>query len=116
VQLNPGESKHVTVTIPSLYLSIYDEASSSWKLLPGGYSFMAGGSSQDLPLSTIRPIAGMGFIVATQTAELCRPRIRAHEELSPRISTRPEIAYRCPPPMRSCDTMTPVVMISHSLL
>jgi beta-glucosidase len=50
VQLNPGESKEVTVSIPALYLSIYDEGSHSWKLLPGSYSVMAGGSSSDLPL------------------------------------------------------------------
>ena len=50
VQLNPGESKDVTVTIPVLYLSIYDEASHTWKLVPGSYVFMAGGSSSDLPL------------------------------------------------------------------
>ncbi len=51
VQLNPGESKQVTVTVPPLYLSIYDVDSSSWKLLPGGYTVMAGGSSKDLPLN-----------------------------------------------------------------
>ena len=51
VQLNPGESKQVTVPVPPLCLSIYDVASSSWKLLPGSYTFMAGGSSQDLPLT-----------------------------------------------------------------
>ncbi|HVO78667.1 MAG TPA: glycoside hydrolase family 3 C-terminal domain-containing protein, partial [Candidatus Bathyarchaeia archaeon] len=51
VQLNPGESKEVTVSIPAKYLSIYDEATSSWKLVPGSYTFMAGGSSKDLPLS-----------------------------------------------------------------
>jgi len=51
VQLNPGESKQVTVPVPPLYLSIYDVASSSWKRLPGGYTIMAGGSSQDLPLT-----------------------------------------------------------------
>jgi beta-glucosidase len=51
VQLNPGESKQVTVPVPPLYLSIYDVASSSWKLLPGSYAFMAGGSSKDLPLT-----------------------------------------------------------------
>ena len=50
VQLNPGESKQVTVTVPAKYLSIYDEASSSWKLAPGSYSFLVGGSSQELPL------------------------------------------------------------------
>jgi beta-glucosidase len=51
VQLNPGESKEVTIAIPAKYLSVYDEASSSWKLLPGSYKLMAGGSSQDLPVS-----------------------------------------------------------------
>jgi beta-glucosidase len=51
VQLNPGESKQVTVPVPPLYLSIYDAASGSWKLLPGSYTFMAGGSSKDLPLT-----------------------------------------------------------------
>jgi beta-glucosidase len=51
VLLNPGESKEVTITIPSKYLSIYDEGSSSWKLVPGSYTFMAGGSSRDLALT-----------------------------------------------------------------
>src|SRR5271169_3780194 len=51
VQLDPGQSKEVTVTIPAMYLSIYDEASSGWKLVPGGYTFMAGGSSKNLLLS-----------------------------------------------------------------
>ena len=51
VQLNPGESKNVTVTVDPKYLSIYDEATDAWKLLPGSYTFMVGGSSQDLPLS-----------------------------------------------------------------
>jgi beta-glucosidase len=34
-----------------LYLSTYDEASDSWKLVPGSYTFMTGGSSQNLPLT-----------------------------------------------------------------
>jgi beta-glucosidase len=51
VHLNPGESKEVTIAIPAMYLSIYDEASSGWKLVPGSYTFMAGGSSKDLPLT-----------------------------------------------------------------
>jgi beta-glucosidase len=50
VYLNPGESKEVSVAVKPLYLSIYDEASNSWKLLPGSYPFMVGGSSQNLPL------------------------------------------------------------------
>ncbi|MGC1918562.1 MAG: fibronectin type III-like domain-contianing protein, partial [Acidobacteriaceae bacterium] len=50
VQLNAGESKQVHITIPQLYLSIYDEQQQGWKLVPGSYSFMVGGSSADLPL------------------------------------------------------------------
>ncbi|HEY4900256.1 MAG TPA: glycoside hydrolase family 3 C-terminal domain-containing protein [Terriglobales bacterium] len=51
VQLNPGESKQVTVPVPPLYLSIYDADSNNWKLLPGSYTFMAGSSSKDLSLT-----------------------------------------------------------------
>lgn len=51
VPLNPGETKEVTVSIPQKYLSIFDEASNSWKLVPGAYTFKVGGSSQSLPLS-----------------------------------------------------------------
>jgi beta-glucosidase len=52
LNLNAGESKQVSLNITPLYLSIYDEASDSWKLVPGSYTFMAGGSSQSLPLVT----------------------------------------------------------------
>jgi beta-glucosidase len=51
VQLGPGESKEVTVSVDRKYLSIFDESGDKWKLVPGGYSFMVGGSSQDLPLT-----------------------------------------------------------------
>jgi beta-glucosidase len=51
VMLAPGESKEVTVTVDQKYLSIFDEAGDHWKLVPGSYNFMVGGSSQDLPLS-----------------------------------------------------------------
>jgi beta-glucosidase len=51
VKLQAGESKEVTVNIDTAYLSIFDEASESWKMVPGAYSFMAGESSQDLPLA-----------------------------------------------------------------
>ena len=50
VHLNAGESKEVTVAVRPLYLSVYDEGSDSWKLVPGSYTFMVGGSSQNLPL------------------------------------------------------------------
>jgi beta-glucosidase len=50
-QLSGGESKGTTVTINHKYLSTYDESIEGWKLVPGTYRFMVGGSSQDLPLS-----------------------------------------------------------------
>ena len=50
VSLNASESKQVNLAINPLYLSVFDEASDSWKLPPGEYTFMVGGSSQNLPL------------------------------------------------------------------
>jgi len=50
VQLKPGESKQVTVDINPKYLSIYSLEQNGWQLVPGEYNFMAGGSSQNLPL------------------------------------------------------------------
>jgi beta-glucosidase len=50
VHLDAGEGKEVSVAVKPLYLSIYDESSDSWKLMPGSYTFMVGGSSQSLPL------------------------------------------------------------------
>jgi beta-glucosidase len=50
MMLNPGESKQVSLPINPRELSIYDEATDRWKQLPGQYTFMVGGSSQDLPL------------------------------------------------------------------
>ncbi|MGC1782813.1 MAG: glycoside hydrolase family 3 C-terminal domain-containing protein [Acidobacteriaceae bacterium] len=50
VHLNPSESRQVSVTVPPLYLSIYDVQQHGWKLVPGDYTFMVGGSSANLPL------------------------------------------------------------------
>jgi beta-glucosidase len=50
VALQPGESKEVTVTAPREYLSIFNETKNGWELVPGTYTFLVGGSSQDLPL------------------------------------------------------------------
>jgi beta-glucosidase len=50
VWLKAGESKVVSISIDPKYLSIYDEAGGEWKIMPGSYPFMVGGSSQDLPL------------------------------------------------------------------
>ncbi|MGC1299483.1 MAG: fibronectin type III-like domain-contianing protein, partial [Alloacidobacterium sp.] len=50
VELAAGESKLVSIPVTHDRLTIYDEASDDWKLVPGSYTVMAGGSSQDLPL------------------------------------------------------------------
>jgi len=50
IKLNAGESKVVTVEIDPLYLSIFNVDKNAWQRAPGEYSFLVGGSSQDLPL------------------------------------------------------------------
>jgi beta-glucosidase len=50
VKLSAGESKYVVVEVDPKYLSIFDVERSGWRLIPGEYGFMVGGSSQDLPL------------------------------------------------------------------
>ena len=50
LELEPGESRQVEMPIGRDRLSIYDQGSDSWKLLPGDYLIRVGGSSQDLPL------------------------------------------------------------------
>ncbi|MGH9615438.1 MAG: beta-glucosidase family protein, partial [Acidobacteriaceae bacterium] len=60
VELKAGESKQVRVAVPRLYLSIYDERQQGWKLAPGTYTFMVGGSSADLPLVEKVTLGGGG--------------------------------------------------------
>ncbi len=50
VSLGPGESKEVSIEIDPNYLSVYDETTNTWKLLPGEYTLYVGGSSQNFPL------------------------------------------------------------------
>jgi beta-glucosidase len=50
VELAAGQSKVVTVPVDRDRLTVYDEATDDWKLVPGNYMILAGGSSQDLPL------------------------------------------------------------------
>jgi beta-glucosidase len=52
VKLAAGEERTVTVDVPRKYLSIWDEDNNAWKLLPGDYTIMVGGSSDKLPLKT----------------------------------------------------------------
>jgi beta-glucosidase len=50
VWLKAGEKKTVTVEIDPKYLSIFDVEKNGWTLVPGEYTLMVGGSSQELPL------------------------------------------------------------------
>ncbi|MGA8043291.1 MAG: glycoside hydrolase family 3 C-terminal domain-containing protein [Terracidiphilus sp.] len=50
VQLEPGQKRTATVEIDPKYLSIFDEGKNDWNLLPGTYTILVGGSSQNLPL------------------------------------------------------------------
>ena len=50
VKLDAGEKRTVTVEIDPKFLSVFDEQKDGWVLLPGEYTIMVGGSSQDLPL------------------------------------------------------------------
>jgi len=51
VSLKAGASQLVTVPIPRDRLTVYDEATDSWKFVPGDYTFFLGSSSRDLPAS-----------------------------------------------------------------
>ena len=51
VELQPGESKTVTVALDPLHLSIFNVEKDAWELLPGDYKVQVGASSRDLPLS-----------------------------------------------------------------
>jgi beta-glucosidase len=53
VNLKAGEKQTVTVEIDPAYLSIFDEAKNAWTLVPGDYTIMVGGSSQNLPLKAV---------------------------------------------------------------
>lgn len=50
VELSPGESKTVSITINPQVISIFDEQNESWQLLPGEYKIEAGPSSATTPL------------------------------------------------------------------
>ena len=52
VVLEPGETRKVKVTVDAKFLSVFDEATNGWKLIPGVYTFRVGSSSRDLALTT----------------------------------------------------------------
>jgi beta-glucosidase len=58
VRLSPGETRGVTVTLDSHYLSVFDDSKDAWKLVPGDYKVYVGGSSDATPLVSTVSIAG----------------------------------------------------------
>jgi beta-glucosidase len=50
LDLGAGESKEVSVEVDAQYLSAFNVERNAWVLTPGDYTFLVGGSSQDLPL------------------------------------------------------------------
>jgi Fibronectin type III-like domain len=48
--LAPGESNRAVVAVDRGLLSIFDLKSDTWKLVPGSYQVLVGGSSRDLGL------------------------------------------------------------------
>jgi beta-glucosidase len=50
VNVDAKGKQTVTVDVDRKYLSIWDEQNDGWKLLPGEYTFLVGGSSDSLPL------------------------------------------------------------------
>jgi beta-glucosidase len=50
VKLDPGEAQNVTITVEPLFLSVFDSKLHRWQLPAGDYTFLVGGSSDNLPL------------------------------------------------------------------
>jgi beta-glucosidase len=52
VQLKPGETKPVTMTLDARSFSTFDTTANRWTVREGDYEILAGTSSRDLPLHT----------------------------------------------------------------
>jgi len=50
VQLSPGQSKDVTLTLHPLSLTVFNTDKNAWQLLPGDYTVTVGPSSAETPL------------------------------------------------------------------
>jgi beta-glucosidase len=50
INLRPGETQHVTISLDPRAFSVWSTDAKGWKLIPGVYKVMAGNSSRDLPL------------------------------------------------------------------
>jgi len=61
IELQPGETKTVTLAIDPLYVSSFDAATDHWTVVPGDYQVMAGPSSASLPLTATVSLKGPGL-------------------------------------------------------
>lgn len=50
VRLNPGETKHVAISLDARAFSYCDENAHKWKIDPGKFTILVGDSSQNKPL------------------------------------------------------------------
>ena len=51
VQLDPGQSRTVTLSLEPQFMSVFNVAKDAWELLPGDYLVSVGGSSRQIPQS-----------------------------------------------------------------
>ena len=58
VQLLPGQSKTVTLTMTPQFLSIFNANDDRWEMVPGAYKVFVGRSFQSLPLTQTVDLAG----------------------------------------------------------
>ncbi|HXX21603.1 MAG TPA: glycoside hydrolase family 3 C-terminal domain-containing protein [Terriglobia bacterium] len=58
VQLGPGESRSVTVTVDPQMMAVFNPDKDAWEVVPGNYSVYVGGSSRALPLRAKLALAG----------------------------------------------------------
>ena len=57
-QLAPGERRTITLKLDPAYISIFDEKSDRWQLLPGDYEVHVGGSSDSIALRGTLHVGG----------------------------------------------------------
>ncbi len=53
VALAPGQSTRVSFALGTRALSYWDDAGAGWRVAPGCYRVMLGGSSRELPLEAV---------------------------------------------------------------
>jgi len=60
VQLDPGQSRAVTLLLEPQLMSVFNVVNNAWELIPGDYRVSVGGSSRDTPLNATLPIPAEG--------------------------------------------------------